>query len=167
MILKGKAFVFGDNIDTDAIIPARYLNTSDPNELAQYCMEGIRPGFARDGRAKGAVLVAGRNFGCGSSREHAPISIKHAGIQCVIARSFARIFLRNCINIGLPAVELEEASSIEEGDLIEVDLKEGIVINRTKVATYRIQPYPDFMMEIIRAGGWLKYVSSLKKGVEK
>lgn len=157
MKIRGKVFVFGDNVNTDEIIPARYLNTSDPQELAKYCMEDARPGFGRRNDIKGAIIVAGENFGCGSSREHAPVAIKAAGISCVIAKSFARIFFRNAINIGLPIVELKEAGEFEEGDVAEVDLENGIVRNVTKNREYRIQPYPDFLMEIMRTGGWLEY----------
>lgn len=157
MKIKGKAFIFGDNINTDEIIPARYLNTSDPTELAKYCMEDARPGFGRREDIKGGIIVAGENFGCGSSREHAPIAIKAAGISCVIARSFARIFFRNAINIGLPIIELKHTDEFEEGDIIEVDLESGTVNNVTRDGTYQIQPYPGFLMEIIKAGGWLEY----------
>jgi len=157
MKIKGKVFIFGDNVNTDEIIPARYLNTSDPNELAKYCMEDARPGFGKRDDIKGGVIVAGENFGCGSSREHAPIAIKAAGISCVIAKSFARIFFRNSINIGLPIIELENTDEFEEGDIVEIGLEEGIVKNVSKNKIYQVQPYPEFLREIIEAGGWLEY----------
>ncbi|PLV57024.1 3-isopropylmalate dehydratase small subunit [Thermotoga sp. SG1] len=157
MKIRGKVFVFGDNVNTDEIIPARYLNTSDPQELAKYCMEDARPGFGRRDDIKGSIIVAGENFGCGSSREHAPVAIKAAGISCVIAKSFARIFFRNAINIGLPIVELKEADEFEEGDIAEVDLENGVVRNFSKAKEYRIRPYPEFLMKIMNAGGWLEY----------
>jgi 3-isopropylmalate/(R)-2-methylmalate dehydratase small subunit len=157
MEIKGKIFVFGDNVDTDVIIPARYLNTPDPSRLAEYCMEDIRAGFGKREDIKGGIFVAGKNFGCGSSREHAPISIKAAGIGCVIAKSFARIFLRNCINIGLPIVELKDTEDFKEEDMVEIDFTKGKIINHTREKEYRMQPYPEFMSEIIRMGGWMNY----------
>lgn len=157
MKVKGKVFVFGDNVNTDEIIPARYLYTSDPKELAKYCMEDIRPGFGSRVDIKGGIIAAGENFGCGSSREHAPISIKAAGIRCVIARSFARIYLRNSINIGLPTIELEDTSGFNENDELEVDFSTGKIINHTSKKQYSIPPYPQFMQDIIQAGGWLNY----------
>ena len=153
MILNGRVFKFGENIDTDVIIPARYLNTYDPAELAQHCMEDMDKDFSQKVK-KGDIMVAGHNFGCGSSREHAPIAIKFSGISCVIAASFARIFYRNAINIGLPILESSEASSeIEEGDIIEVDLKSGIIKDKTKGKEFKAEPFPDFMQKIINAGG--------------
>jgi len=164
MKIKGKVFVFGNNVNTDEIIPARYLNTSDPTELAKYCMEDARPGFGRRTDIKGSIIVAGENFGCGSSREHAPVAIKAAGISCVIAKSFARIFFRNAINIGLPIVELTETDTFEEGDIAEVDLESGKVRNITKGTEYNAKPYPAFLREIVEAGGWLEYcVKSLSE----
>lgn len=157
MIIKGKVFIFGDNVNTDEIIPARYLNTSDPAELAKYCMEDARPGFGQRDDIKGGIIVAGENFGCGSSREHAPIAIKAAGISCVIAESFARIFFRNAINIGLPIVELPDTSSFNEGDIVEIDLTQGKVVNVTKGVEHDAKPYPRFLREIVEAGGWLEY----------
>ena len=130
MKIKGRAFVFGDNVNTDEIIPARYLYTSDPGELAKYCMEDLRPGFGSREDINGGIFIAGENFGCGSSREHAPISIKAAGIQCVIARSFARIYLRNSINIGLPIIDLEDTSGFKESDEVEVDFIKGKIVNQ-------------------------------------
>ena len=166
MKFKGKAWKFGDDVNTDEIIPARYLNTTDPKELAAHCMEDSdKPDFARQVQP-GDIIVAGKNFGCGSSREHAPISIKAAGISCVIARSFARIFFRNAINIGLPILECPEAAEeIEEGDTVEVELESGEIRNLTKSKLYRATPFPDFMREIIWAGGLMNYVArSIGKG---
>jgi 3-isopropylmalate/(R)-2-methylmalate dehydratase small subunit len=158
MKIKGKAFVFGDNVNTDEIIPARYLFTSDPDELAKYCMEDLRPGFGLRDDIRGGIFIAGENFGCGSSREHAPISIKAAGIGCVIARSFARIYLRNSINIGLPIIELEETSEFKENDEVDADFIMGKIVNHTSGKQYSILPYPQFMQEIIQSGGWMNYV---------
>lgn len=162
--LQGKVWRFGNDIDTDLIIPARYLNTSDPKELAQHCMEDADPTFSTK-VAAGDLIVAGKNFGCGSSREHAPIAIKAAGVSCVIAASFARIFFRNAINIGLPILESAEASqNIAEGDRVEVDLDTGKIINLTKAETYQAAAFPPFMQELINAGGLIEYV---KKQVMK
>lgn len=160
MKATGKVHRYGDNVDTDVIIPARYLNTSDPKELAGYCMRDIDPDFA--GRVKpGDIIVAGKNFGCGSSREHAPIAIKASGISCVIAESFARIFYRNAINIGLPIIECPEASKdTEEGDEVEVDFDNGIIYNLTKKRQYKGQVFPEFMQKIIRAEGLINYINS-------
>ena len=156
--MKGKAFKFGDNVDTDVIIPARYLNTTDVDELAEHCMENTRPEF-KDEVSAGDIIAAGKNFGCGSSREHAPLAIKGAGISCVIAASFARIFFRNSFNCGLPVLECPEASEkIPEGDRIEIDQAKGIIKNLTKGETYRAQPIPDFMQELVAAGGLMEYV---------
>ena len=156
MKLKGKAHKYGANIDTDAIIPARYLNISEPAELAQHCMEGIDTDFLN--RVKpGDIIVATTNFGCGSSREHASIAIKASGISCVIARSFARIFFRNAINIGLPLLECAQADEIEQGDELEVALEKGEVRNITRDRLFRAEPYPDFMLEIISAGGLIEH----------
>ena len=162
MIIEGKVWKFGDNIDTDIIIPARYLNTSDPKELAKHCMEGIRPDFAQVVR-EGDIIVAGRNFGCGSSREHAPIAIKAAGIKTVVAKSFARIFYRNAFNIGLPIVEAEEViDTTKEGDMLKIDLDKGEIVNLTQNLTFKIQPLPDFMKELIADGGLIPHLA--KKG---
>ncbi|MFV0400283.1 MAG: 3-isopropylmalate dehydratase small subunit [Oscillospiraceae bacterium] len=157
MICKGPAHKYGNHIDTDVIIPARLLNNPDPAVLATHCMEDIDPDFA--GRVqKGDIMVGGINFGCGSSREHAPIAIKAAGISCVIAESFARIFFRNSINIGLPVLEcLEAAREAESGDVIEVDLDSGRIENITKGKSYTAAPFPPFMQEIISAGGLVNY----------
>ena len=158
MKLKGKAWKFGDDVNTDEIMPARYLNTTDPKELATHCMEDIDPDFMKK-ISPGDMIVADKNFGCGSSREHAPIAIKTAEISCVIAKSFARIFYRNSINIGLPILECEEAASkINEGDEVEADLASGTIINLTKNETYKAQPFPEFMQQIIAAGGLMNYV---------
>lgn len=159
--LQGKVHRFGNDIDTDLIIPARYLNTSDPKELAQHCMEDADPDFVRKVKP-GDLIVAGKNFGCGSSREHAPIAIKAAGVSCVIAASFARIFFRNAINIGLPIFESPEASQkIAEGDLVEVNLDTGKIINLTRNETYQAAAFPPFMQELINAGGLIEYVKKL------
>jgi len=158
MKLKGKTWKFGNDIDTDAIIPAVYLKTTDPNELAIHCMEVIVPDFAKK-ITPGDIIVADKNFGCGSSREHAPVAIKAAKISCVIAKSFARIFYRNSINIGLPILECEEVSAkIKEGDQIEVDLSTGVITNLTKNETYQAKPFPEFMQKIISSGGLINYV---------
>lgn len=158
MIVKGKVFKYGDNIDTDVIIPARYLNTSDPKELAKYCMIDIDKTFAENVE-EGDIIVAEKNFGCGSSREHAPLSIKSAGISCVIAKSFARIFYRNSFNIGLPILESEEAvNNIEEGDKVEVDFQTGEIRNTTKNQTYKAEPFPEFITQIIEKDGLVGYV---------
>ena len=163
MKVKGKVFLFKNNVNTDEIIPARYLNTSDHAELAKYCMEDIYPGFGQRDDVKGSIIVAGENFGCGSSREHAPISIKYAGISCIIAKSFARIFLRNCINIGLPVVELSKTDEISLGDQMEVDFDNGKISNLTKNIEYQIQNYPEFMQKIIAVGGWMNFAKKMKK----
>ncbi len=158
MILQGKAWKFGNDVDTDAIIPARYLNTIDPGELASHCMEDADPEFA--GKVKpGEIIAAGKNFGCGSSREHAPIAIKASGVSCVIAHSFARIFYRNAFNMGLPILECPEAAArIETGDALEVDLDSGSIVNLTRNESYRAQAIPPFMQKLIEAGGLIEYV---------
>ncbi len=161
MEIKAKAHKFGDNINTDNIIPAKYLNIYDPKELAKHCMEGVDEEFVRKlGRSSvmGHCIVAGKNFGCGSSREHAPLAIKGAGVSCVIAESFARIFYRNAINIGLPILESKRASRrIDSGDEILVDLIKGKITNLSKKENYKVQPFPQFIQKIISAGGLLKY----------
>jgi 3-isopropylmalate/(R)-2-methylmalate dehydratase small subunit len=157
-MMQGKAIKYGDNIDTDVIIPARFLNTSDPKELAQHCMEDLDKEFKNKVK-EGDILVVGENFGCGSSREHAPLAIKASGISCIIAKSFARIFYRNAINIGLPILESREAvDGIEEGDIISVDVDNGIIKNVTKGTEFRAQPFPEFIKEIMRYGGLINYV---------
>lgn len=159
MNAKGKVFRYGDNVDTDVIIPARYLNTSDPLELAQHCMEDIDKDFVNNVH-KGDIIVADDNFGCGSSREHAPISIKASGVSCVIANSFARIFYRNSINIGLPILECPEAVKvIEAGDEVEVDFDSGKITDITKNQSFQGQAFPPFMQELIQAGGLVNYVN--------
>lgn len=157
MKLSGKSWKFGDNIDTDVIIPARYLNTSDPAELAKHCMEDADAEFA--GKvAQGDIIVGGANFGCGSSREHAPISIKAAGVSCVVAEYFARIFYRNAFNMGLPILECPDAvKGADTGDTLTVDLAEGTIVNETKGKTYQAAPVPPFMQELIEAGGLMAY----------
>ncbi len=157
-MIKGKAIKYGNNIDTDVIIPARYLNTSDPKELAAHCMEDLDPEFKNKARP-GDIIVAGTNFGCGSSREHAPIAIKASGISCIIAETFARIFYRNAINIGLPIMECPEAArDIKDGDQVAVDLTTGEITNLTTGRTYKAAPFPQFMQELIEAGGLVEYV---------
>jgi len=161
--MKGKAWKFGNNIDTDLIIPARYLNTSDPDELAKYAMEDADPEWV-DKMKKGDFIVAGDNFGCGSSREHAPIALKAAGISAVIAKSFARIFYRNAINIGLPILEsVDAAEQINEGDELEVDLAAGNIKDLTKGEIFKAQPFPEFMQKIIDQGGLINYLKSTRK----
>lgn len=156
----GKVFKYGDNVDTDVIIPARYLNSSDPAELATHCMEDIDADFVKKAQ-KGDIIVAEKNFGCGSSREHAPISIKAAGISCVIAETFARIFYRNAINIGLPIIECKEAAqSIEAGDEVEIDFDSGVIVNKSKGQTYQGQAFPEFMQRIIKAEGLMNYINA-------
>jgi len=158
MKARGRVFKYQDNVDTDVIIPARYLNTSDPGELAKHCMEDIDKDFVKNVRP-GDLIVAGKNFGCGSSREHAPLAIKASGVSCVIASTFARIFFRNSINIGLPIIECDEAvKGIEAGDEVEVDFDAGIIKNITKGTTFSTQPFPVFMQRIIRAEGLINYI---------
>ncbi len=164
MKFEGKVIKYGDNVDTDVIIPARYLNTIDKKELASHCMEDLDKTFISRVQA-GDIMVAGFNFGCGSSREHAPIAIKESGISLVIAKSFARIFYRNSINIGLPILECPEAvDAINEGDKLEADLDNGIIYNRTSGKEYKTQPFPQFIQNIILGGG---LVESVKKGLIK
>ena len=157
---KGMVFKYGDNVDTDVIIPARYLNSSDPAELATHCMEDIDKDFVNKVKA-GDIIVAGFNFGCGSSREHAPIAIKAAGVSCVIAETFARIFYRNAINIGLPIIECPEASKgIEDGDEVEVNFDTGIITNLTKGNSFKGQAFPEFMQKIIASEGLINYINN-------
>ncbi|MBN1903038.1 3-isopropylmalate dehydratase small subunit [Candidatus Sumerlaeota bacterium] len=163
MKLKGKSFKYGDNVNTDEIIPARYLNSSDPDFLASHCMEDIDPDFVKEKNA-GDIIVARKNFGCGSSREHAPIAIKAAEISCVIADSFARIFYRNAINTGLPIIESPDAAAdIQKGDELEVDLDGGTIKNLRTKKTFSFEPMPPFAQEIIQAGGLMKYVMKDKQ----
>jgi 3-isopropylmalate/(R)-2-methylmalate dehydratase small subunit len=159
MLYKGRVWKFGDNVDTDAIIPARYLNTSDPQELAAHCMEDADPQFVHKMKA-GDIILGGENFGCGSSREHAPIAIKAAGISCVVAKSFARIFYRNAFNMGLPIFESAELwSEIKEGEEISVDSKAGTITTTTGKRTFRINPIPPFMEQLIADGGLMKHIA--------
>jgi len=164
MNVKGTVIKYGDNVDTDVIIPARYLNTSDKKELASHCMEDLDKTFVT--RVKpGDIMVAGNNFGCGSSREHAPIAIKESGISLVIAKSFARIFYRNAINIGLPIIECPDAAEdISEGDIVEADFEKGVIRNVTKNKEYKTMPFPAFIQQIIQAGG---LVEAVNKGMIK
>ena len=158
MIFNGKAIKYGDNVDTDVIIPARYLNTIDKKELASHCMEDIDASFTSKVEA-GDIMVAGYNFGCGSSREHAPLAIKESGISLVIAKSFARIFYRNAINIGLAILECEEASDgISDGDKVEADLDNGVIYNRTTGKSFKTQPFPAFIQKIIQNGGLVQSI---------
>ncbi|WP_196001011.1 3-isopropylmalate dehydratase small subunit [Clostridium sp. 1001271B_151109_B4] len=163
MKATGKVFKYGDNVDTDVIIPARYLNTSDPKELASHCMEDIDLSFASKVET-GDIIVANKNFGCGSSREHAPIAIKESGISCVIASTFARIFYRNAINIGLPILECDEAvKSIEAGDELEVNFDTGVIKNLTKDEEYQGEAFPEFMQNIINNNGLIGYIKNKNK----
>ncbi len=160
MNAKGTVFKYGDNVDTDVIIPARYLNSSDPAELATHCMEDIDTEFVKKVK-KGDIIVANKNFGCGSSREHAPISIKASGVSCVIAETFARIFYRNAINIGLPIIECPEAArAIEAGDEVEVDFDSGVIRDVTKNMSFQGQAFPEFMQKIIASEGLVNYINS-------
>jgi 3-isopropylmalate/(R)-2-methylmalate dehydratase small subunit len=162
MIFRGRAWKFRDNVNTDEIIAAKYLNIHEPAELGQHCMETLDPAFPRKVK-KGDIIVAGTNFGCGSSREHAPVAIKGCGISVVLAKGFARIFFRNSINIGLPILESKDApDNIEEGDEVEIDLEKGQIRNLTKNKMYKSQPFPKFMQEIIKAGGLLEYLKKDK-----
>ena len=156
----GTVIKYGDNVDTDVIIPARYLNSSDPAELATHCMEDIDKDFVKNVN-KGDIIVANKNFGCGSSREHAPIAIKAAGVSCVIAETFARIFYRNSINIGLPIIECPEAAkAINAGDDVSVDFDSGVITDKTTGQTFQGQAFPEFMQKIIKAEGLVNYINS-------
>ncbi len=160
MKANGTVFKYGDNVDTDVIIPARYLNSSDPKELAAHCMEDIDKDFVSKVK-EGDIIVADKNFGCGSSREHAPIAIKASGVSCVIAETFARIFYRNAINIGLPIIECKEAAAgIEAGDEVEVDFDSGVITNKTKGTSFKGQAFPEFMQKIIAAEGLVNYINN-------
>ncbi len=154
--MQGRVWKFGDNIDTDLIIAARYLNTSEPSALAKHVMEDADPEFVSK-MSEGDIIVAGENFGCGSSREHAPIALKAAGISAVIAPTFARIFYRNAFNMGLPIFELDESAEIDEGDTVRVDMDKGEVINITQAKTYKFTPIPEFMQELVDAGGLIEF----------
>ena len=158
-MLKGKVHKYGADVNTDVIIPARYLSISEPAELAKYCMEDIDPDFVSKAKP-GDIIMATTNFGCGSSREHAPLAIKASGVSCIIAKSFARIFFRNAINIGLPLLECDEAvDKTEAGHLLEVELSSGKIKNTTKGTTFTAKPYPDFMAELIAAGGLIEHTT--------
>ena len=162
MDVKGYVHKYGDNVDTDVIIPARYLNTSDHKELAAHCMEDIDADFTKKVKV-GDIMVGGANFGCGSSREHAPIAIKNSGVSCVIAKTFARIFFRNAINIGLAILECPEASEhIDSGDEVAVDFDTGVITNITKNETYQAEPFPEFIKDIIRADGLMNSIGGHK-----
>ena len=159
MKAQGHVFKYGDNVDTDVIIPARYLNATEGAELAKHCMEAIDKDFVKNVKP-GDIIVANKNFGCGSSREHAPLAIKCAGVSCVIAETFARIFYRNAINIGMPIIECPEAAkAIEAGDEVEIDFDSGVITNKTKNQTYQGQAFPPFMQKIIAAGGLVNYIN--------
>jgi len=165
MKIEGKVWKFGSDVDTDAIIPARYLNTSDPKELVKHLMEDERPRFFKEVK-KGDILVAGKNFGCGSSREHAPLALKAAGISCIITESFARIFYRNGLNLGLPLLEsLEASEGIREGDRIRVDLTKGEILDLTQKKKFLAKPIPEFMQSLIKDGGLIPHLR--KKGAKK
>jgi len=157
MKFKGKVWKFGDNLNTDEIIPARFLSMQDPGELGEHCMEDVSKDFSKK-VSKGDIIVAGKNFGCGSSREHAQLAIKGAGISCVIAESFARIFYRNAINVGLPILEIKNTRELQEGDYLEVDLDKGAILDLSEEKLYKAQPLPKFIQEIIKSGGLLKWV---------
>ena len=154
--MQGKVWKFGDNVDTDLIIAARYLNSSDPEHLAKYVMEDADPDFVKKMK-RGDIIVAGENFGCGSSREHAPIALKAAGISAIVAPTFARIFYRNAFNMGLPIFELKETSEIEEGDTIKIDMSSGEIINLTQDKVYKFNPIPEFMQSLVDAGGLIEF----------
>ena len=158
--MYGNVWKFGDDVDTDAVIPGRYLVINDPEGLAEHVFEGVRPEFARNVKV-GDIIVAGSNFGCGSSREHAPLALKGAGIRCIVGGSFARIFFRNAINIGLPLLECADYDRIDEGDEIEVDLNTGIITNETKNEQYQATPLPDFLQRIVECGGLIEYAREL------
>ncbi len=160
--LPSNVWKFGDDIDTDAIIPGKYLTINKPEELAKHAFEGVRPEFARCIK-EGDIIVAGFNFGCGSSREHAPLALKGAKVKCIIAKSFARIFFRNAINIGLPLLECPDTDKIEEEDNIEVDFESGLITNNTKNQTYQATPLPDFVRGIVEAGGLIGFARELVK----
>lgn len=163
MNAQGKVFKYGNDIDTDVIIPARYLNVADAKELAKHCMEDIDKNFVKEVK-EGDIIVAHKNFGCGSSREHAPLAIKASGVSCVIAKSYARIFYRNAFNIGLPILECDEASEkIQAGDEVSVDFKNGVITNITKNETYQAEPFPEFIQQIISCDGLVGYVQNKLK----
>lgn len=160
-MIKGKVWIFGDNIDTDIIIAARYLTSSDPDVLAKYIMEDSYPNFY-DKISKGDIILAGENFGCGSSREHAPIALKAAGISAIIAKSFARIFYRNSFNIGLPILECSDLDNSKENDTVSIDIDTGIIMNETQNTKHSITPIPEFMQELLNVGGLMEYAKTIK-----
>jgi 3-isopropylmalate/(R)-2-methylmalate dehydratase small subunit len=162
MIIKGKVHKFSDDINTDDIIAAKYLVSTDPQELGKHCMETISPNFSQ-AVSPGDIIVAGRNFGCGSSREHAPLAIKGCGVSAVLAKSFAAIFFRNAINIGLPFLELADVDNINDGDLIEIDLSSGIIKNITQGKDYKTQAFPEFLQRIVESGGLINYIKKYAK----
>lgn len=162
MIIKGRVHKFGNNVNTDDIIAAKYLVSTDAKELGKHCMESIKPDFVTKLNS-GDIIVAGKNFGCGSSREHAPLAIKGCGVSCVIAKSFAAIFFRNAINIGLPFLELKETDKIKDGDSLEIDLASGIIKNLSQNQTYKTQPFPEFLQEIVKQGGLMNWVKTCIK----
>jgi 3-isopropylmalate/(R)-2-methylmalate dehydratase small subunit len=162
MIIKGKAHKFGDDINTDDIIAAKYLVSTDAKELGKHCMENIRPDFLSK-VSHGDIIVAGKNFGCGSSREHAPLAIKGCGVAAVIAQSFASIFFRNAINIGLPFLEAKDTDNIKEGDLLEIDIGTGMIKNHTQGSAFKTQGFPGFLQEIIEAGGLMSYIKEKER----
>lgn len=166
MIIRGKAHIFGDDVNTDDIIAAKYLVSTDEKELGSHCMESINPDFCRK-VAEGDIIVAGKNFGCGSSREHAPLAIKGCGVRAVIAKSFAAIFFRNAINIGLPFLELQETGSIAEGDELEIDLSTGVIRNVTGGASYKTQAFPEFLQDLVRQGGLMSWLKAQGKGKKR
>jgi len=160
--LAGISWKFGDDIDTDAVIPGRYLVINDPEELARHAFEGVRPEFAKKVQT-GDIVVAGTNFGCGSSREHAPLALKGAGVDAVVAKSFARIFFRNAINIGLPLFVCAEANEIDDGDTLEIDMTDGIIYDKTDGRCYKTTPLPSFLQDIVEAGGLIEYSKRMVK----
>ncbi|MCX5709853.1 MAG: 3-isopropylmalate dehydratase small subunit [Candidatus Omnitrophica bacterium] len=162
MIIKGKVHKFGDDINTDDIISAKYLVSTDAKELGSHCMESISPDFAKNVQP-GDIIVGGENFGCGSSREHAPLAIKGCGVRAVLAKSFAAIFFRNAINIGLPFLESQDTDAINEGDILEIDLSSGIIKNLTQNITYKTAPFPKFLQDIVEDGGLMNYIKEKEK----
>jgi len=166
MVIKGQVHKFGDDINTDDIIAAKYLVSADAKELGKHCMESINPDFALKVQA-GDIIVGGNNFGCGSSREHAPLAIKGCGVAAVVAKSFAAIFFRNAINIGLPFLELQDIDKIEAGDSLEIDLTSGIIKNLTKNRTYKTQAFPEFLQNIVQDGGLMNYIKNRGKNAKR
>lgn len=167
MIIKGRVHKLGDDINTDDIIPAKYLVSTDAKELGRHCLESLKPDFVSKVNP-GDIIVAGKNFGCGSSREHAPLAIKGCGIQAVIAKSFAAIFFRNAINIGLPFLELQEADKLKDGDLLEIVLSSGIIKNLSQEKAYKtLAPYPQFLQEILRQGGLMSWIKAKRSGINE